>query len=50
MEKEEYMRRAKQLGYTDEMIQGDIELYEKAKKDGVKIEYESFLVELPIND
>lgn len=50
MEKEEYVKRAKALDYTEDMIQGDIKLYEEAKKDGVEMDYESFLVELPIND
>lgn len=49
MEKAEYIKKAKELGYTDEMIAEDIKLHEEAEKDGIKLPWELDLVELPVN-
>lgn len=48
MEKEEYIKKAKELGYTDETIAEDIKLHEEAEKDGVRLPRELDLVELPV--
>ena len=50
MKKEEFIKKAKELGYTDEMINEDIKLQEEAEKQGIKIPWELRLIELPIND
>ncbi|TCL35639.1 hypothetical protein EV210_111105 [Anaerospora hongkongensis] len=49
MEKDEFIRRAKELGYTDEMIADDIKLHEEAEKEGIKVPWELRLVELPVS-
>ncbi|MDF2873338.1 MAG: hypothetical protein K0R22_21 [Sporomusa sp.] len=49
MEKDEFIRRAKELGYTDEMIADDIKLQEEAEKDGLKVPRELRLIELPVS-
>lgn len=49
MEKEEFIRKAKELGYTDEMIAEDIKLHEEAEKKGLKVPWELSLVELPVS-
>lgn len=48
MEKEEFIKRAKELGYSDEMIADDIKLQEEAEKNGIKIPWELRLIELPV--
>jgi hypothetical protein len=48
MEKAEYIKRAKELGYTDEMIAEDIRLHEEAEKKGIKVPLEFDLFELPV--
>jgi hypothetical protein len=37
MEKEEFIRKAKALGYIDQMIEDDIKLNEEAEKKGIKV-------------
>lgn len=49
MEKEEFIKKAKQLGYTDKMINEDIQLHEEAEKKGIKTSYGWNLIELPSN-
>lgn len=49
MEKDEFIRRAKELGYTDEMIADDVKLHEEAEKEGIKVPWELRLIELPIS-
>lgn len=49
MEKEEFIRRAKELGYTDDMINEDIKLHEEAERQGIKIPWEFRLIELPVS-
>jgi hypothetical protein len=49
LEKDEFIRRAKELGYTDEMIADDIKLQEEAEKDGLKVPWELRLIELPVS-
>ena len=49
MEKDEFIRKAKELGYTDEMINEQIKLNEDAEKQGIKVPWEIGLVELPVD-
>lgn len=49
MEKEEFVRKAKELGYTDQMIEDDIKLNEEAEKNGIKVPWELRLIELPVS-
>lgn len=49
MEKDEFIRKAKELGYTDEMIQEHVKLNEEAEKQGIKVPWELGLVELPVS-
>ncbi len=49
MEKEEFIRKAKELGYTDQMIDEVIKLHEEAEKKGIKTDYEWHLIELPVS-
>lgn len=49
MEKDEFIKKAKELGYTDEMIADDIRLHEEAKKEGIQIPWELRLIELPVD-
>ena len=50
MTKDEYVKKAKELGYSDESIQETIQIHEEAKKDlGIDLPYEMYLIELPIN-
>lgn len=49
MEKDEFIRTAKELGYTDEMIQEHVKLNEEAEKQGIKVPWELGLVELPVS-
>jgi hypothetical protein len=48
MEKDEFRKRAKELGYSEKDIQDYIDLAENAAKDGIKMDYKSCLIELPI--
>ncbi|HMM20624.1 MAG TPA: hypothetical protein PKA10_07775 [Selenomonadales bacterium] len=50
MEKTEFIKKAKELGFSDEMINRIIQRHDKAAKDGITLPYESELIELPIND
>lgn len=43
----EYISKAKELGYSDEIISKDMKIHEEAKKDGVSVPLETFLVRLP---
>ncbi|WP_199883736.1 hypothetical protein [Anaerosinus massiliensis] len=49
MEKEEFISKAKELGYTDEMINEHIRLNEEAERQGIKVPWEFGLVELPVD-
>lgn len=49
MGKEEFVKKAKKLGYTDEMINEQIKLNEEAEKQGIKVPWEISLVELPVD-
>lgn len=49
MEKEEFIKKAKELGYSDEMIAEDIKLHEEAEKNGIKVPWELRLIELPVD-
>jgi hypothetical protein len=49
MEKEEFIRKAKELGYSDEMIAEDIKLHEEAERKGIKVPWEQSLIELPVS-
>lgn len=49
MEKDEFIRKAKELGYSDEMIAEDIKLHEEAEKQGIKVPWELRLIELPVS-
>jgi hypothetical protein len=50
LEKDEFIKKAKELGYSDEVIAEHIKLNEKAERQGLKVPWEFGLVELPIND
>lgn len=50
MEKEEFIKRARKMGYTDKMIQDDIAIVDAAAKDGIRMDYEILLIGLPNND
>lgn len=47
MTKDDFIKKAKMLGYSDEQIQEIIDDHEEAKKDGVNIPYEIDLIALP---
>lgn len=49
MEKDEFIKKAKELGYTDEMIQEHVKLNEEAEQQGIKVPWELGLVELPVS-
>ena len=49
MEKDEFIKKAKELGYTDEMIAEDIKLQEEAERNGIKVPWELRLIELPVS-
>jgi hypothetical protein len=49
MEEEEFIRKAKALGDTDQMIEDDIKLNEEAEKMGIKVPWELGLIELPVS-
>ena len=51
MEKEEYVRKAKALGHTDDMITGTLtEASEWESKVGLPYDFEMQLVDLPMSD
>lgn len=51
MTKDEYIRRAREMGYADEDIQDTIESVEQLRGEKTdEYNWEIFLVELPIND
>lgn len=50
MEREEIIKRAKELGYTKEMIDNIFTSIEEANKIGIEVPIELYLVELPINN
>lgn len=49
MEKDEFIKKAKELGYTDEMIHEHVKINEEAEKQGIKVPWELGLVELPVS-
>lgn len=50
MSKGEFIKKARELGYTEDMINEIIYNHENAEKDGVKIPWELELIELPVQD
>lgn len=50
MTKDEYIVKMKELGWDDTYINEQIEIKEKAKKEGVVIPYEIDLIEAPITN
>lgn len=48
MTKEEYIKKMKELGWSDDHIQEQIKTHEEAAKDGIDIPYEIDLTEAPI--
>ena len=50
MGKEEFIIKAKEIGYTEDMIKEIIDNHEEFEKQGINIFYESELIELPINN
>ncbi len=48
MTKEEYIKRMKELGWTDDYIYEQLQLHEQAAKDGIDIPFEWDLIERPI--
>lgn len=49
MEKDEFIKKAKELGYTDKMIEQIIKRHEEAERDGITIPLEWDLIELPVS-
>lgn len=49
MNKEEYKKKMKELGWTDDYIEEQIKIKEDAAKNGIKIPYEVDLFEAPID-
>lgn len=47
MEKAEYIKQARALGHTDEMIELTLKAAEEAEKEGFPYELESQLIPLP---
>lgn len=50
MGKEEFIIKAKEMGYIEEMIKEMISNHEDAEKLGIKMDYEVELENLPISD
>jgi hypothetical protein len=48
MTKDEFINKAKELGYSDEAINEIIKTHDEAEKEGIKIPWETDLIELPI--
>lgn len=48
MTKYEFIQKAKELGYSDEVIEEIVQTHDEAKKDGINIPWESDLIDLPI--
>lgn len=48
MEKEEFVKKAKTMGYSDEDIKDIMDTHEDAEKHGIKSDYKDELIELPI--
>ena len=44
---EEFKKRAKELGYSDEYIEEIISNYEEDKKEGINTDLSIYLIELP---
>lgn len=47
MTEEEFIKKAKELGYSDKEIEETIKEHDMAEKKGIKIPYECSLVEPP---
>lgn len=50
MTKDEFVLKAKELGYSDEHISEIIKIHDKAEKEGVGIPWEINLIRLPKDD
>lgn len=50
MEKEEFIVKARKLGYTENIIKEIIKNHEDAEKLGIKMDYEVELENLPISN
>lgn len=50
MTKEEFITKAKELGYSDEDISKILKTHDNAEKEGIKIPWEIDLIELPITN
>lgn len=48
MTKEEYIKKMKELGWSDDHINEQIQIHEEAAKDGIDIPFEVDLIESPI--
>lgn len=48
MTKDEFINKAKELGYSDETISEVVKIHDEAEKDGINIPWESDLIELPV--
>jgi hypothetical protein len=48
MNKDEFIKKAKELGYSDEAIADIVSIHDEAEKDGIKIPWEMDLIELPV--
>lgn len=49
MTKEEYIKKARALGHTENMIKETIKEHEEAEKEGINMSWEMELVELPVD-
>lgn len=50
MDKGDFIKKARELGYTEDMINEIICNHESAEKEGIKLPWELELIELPVQD
>lgn len=50
MNKSDFIKEAKKIGYTQEEIEEWVALYEQASSEGVELNWEFFLIERQIED
>lgn len=50
MTKDEFIDKAKELGYSNEDISKIIKIHDDAEKEGIRIPWEIDLIELPIEN
>jgi hypothetical protein len=50
MTENEFITKAKELGYSDEVIEGIVKTHDNAERVGIKILWEIDLIKLPISN